>query len=252
MKKVATPDYGVADKLKYHVSALSTAAKEVALPLNITTHYPRERKRQPECFRGYMLFDPERCISCFQCSFVCPANAIWMKAAPSGRNYPTVDYGKCIYCHFCVDSCPGGALNTTKIHDVAYRTMEEMLTLTEEMIEPPEIIREDKVVVDYVIDKKDLALRRTNEVDRLIPAEVCRAQGVPMVSQCIDRGSCIACKVCEKICESGAISSSKGQESLVLKEPSNAVKMTIDSQKCTGCGLCVKECSMQILRLVRK
>jgi formate hydrogenlyase subunit 6/NADH:ubiquinone oxidoreductase subunit I len=244
MKKVATPDYSVADKLKYHVSALSTAAKEVALPLNITTHYPRERKRQPDCFRGYMLFDPEQCISCFQCSFVCPANAIWMKEAPSRRYYPTVDYGKCIYCHFCVDTCPGGALNSTKIHDVAYRTMDEMLTLTEEMVEPPEIIREDKIVVDYVIDKTDLSLRRTKEVDRLIP-DLCRPQGVPMASQCIDRGSCIACKVCEKICESGAISSIRDPASMV-------VRMTIDSQKCTGCGLCVKECSMQILRLVRK
>ncbi len=244
MKKVGTPEYDLPDKLKYHVSALSTAAKEMALPLNITTHYPRERKRQPECFRGYMLFDPERCISCFQCSFVCPANAIWMKEAPSGRYYPTVDYGKCIFCHFCVDSCPGGALRTTKIHDVAYKTMDEMFTSTEEMVEPPEIIREDKVVVDYVIDKKDLSLKRTKEIDELI-VEIEPSQGVPMVSVCLDRGSCLACKVCYRICESGAVSS-------VVEEATMTVKMGIDAEKCTGCGLCVKECSMQILRLVRK
>jgi ferredoxin len=68
---------------------------------------------------------------------------------------------------------------------------------------------------------------------------------IPMVSQCIDRGSCIACKVCVKVCESGAISSLKDEEKLI-------VKMEIDPEKCTGCGLCVKECSMQILRLVRR
>ncbi len=244
MKKVGTPEYDLSDKLKYHVSALSTAAKEMALPLNITTHYPRERKRQPDCFRGYMLFDPERCISCFQCSFVCPANAIWMKDAPSGRYYPTVDYGKCIFCHFCIDSCPGGALKTTKIHDVAYKTMDEMFTSTEEMIEPPEIIREDVGVVDYVIDKEDLSLKRTKEKDALI-VDVEPSQGVPMVSVCVDRGSCLACKVCDRICESGAVSS-------VVEEATMTVKMAIDAEKCTGCGLCVKECSMQILRLVRK
>jgi len=244
MKKVATLDYTVADKLKTHVAALSTAAKEVVLPLNITTHYPRERKRQPACFRGFMLFDPERCISCFQCSFVCPANAIWMNEAPSGRYYPTVDHGKCIYCHFCVDTCPGGALRTTKIHDIAFRTMDDMVVMTEDMVEPPAIIREDKVVVDYVIDKEDLTLKRTKEVDELI-VEITPSEGVPMVSVCVDRGSCIACKVCTKVCESGAATSVKDEEKRI-------VKMEIDPEKCTGCGLCVKECSMQILRLVRR
>ena len=244
MKKVGTPDYSVSDKLKTHVSALSTAAKEMVLPLNVTTHYPRERKRQPACFRGYMLFDPERCISCFQCSFICPANAIWLKEAPSGRYYPTVDYGKCIFCHFCLDSCPGGALRTTKIHDVAYKTMDEMVTFTEQMVEPPEIVREDKVVVDYEIDQEDLSLKRTKEVDELI-VEVEPTQGVPMVSVCVDRGSCLACKICNNVCESGAVSA-------VVDEAHGVVKMGIDAEKCTGCGLCVKECTMQILRLVRK
>lgn len=244
MKKVGTPEYNLQDKLKYHLAALSTAAKEVVLPLNITTHYPRERRRWPDCFRGYILFDPERCISCFQCSFICPANAIWMKEAPSRRYYPTLDYGKCIFCHFCVDSCPGGALKPTKIHDVAYRTMEEMLTLTEQMVEPPEIIREDEVFVDYIIDTEDLSLKRTKGRDQLI-VEVPPSKGVPMVSQCVDRASCIACKVCEKVCESGAVSSVKDEEKLI-------VRMAIDTEKCTGCGLCVKECSMHILRLVRK
>ncbi len=244
MKKVGTPNYTVSDKLKTHAAALGTAAKEMILPLNITTHYPRERKRQPACFRGIMLFDPEQCISCFQCSFVCPANAIWMKEAPSGRYYPTLDHGKCIYCHFCVDTCPGSALRTTKIHDVAFKTMEEMFTTTEEMVEPPKIIREDETVVDYVIDKEDLSLKRTKEVDELI-VDVPESKGVPMVSVCVDRGSCIACKICDQICESGAVSSVKDEATMT-------VKMSIDAEKCTGCGLCVKECSMQILRLVRK
>jgi len=167
-----------------------------------------------------------------------------MNEAPSGRYYPTVDHGKCIYCHFCVDTCPGGALRTTKIHDIAFRTMDDMVVMTEDMVEPPAIIREDKVVVDYVIDKEDLTLKRTKEVDELI-VEVAPSEGVPMVSVCVDRGSCIACKVCTKVCESGAATSVKDEEKRI-------VKMEIDPEKCTGCGLCVKECSMQILRLVRR
>ena len=122
--------------------------------------------------------------------------------------------------------------------------MDEMFTSTEELVEPPEIIREDEVVVDYVIDQKDLSLKRTKEKDKLI-VDVEPSQGVPMVSVCVDRGSCLACKVCDKVCESGAVSS-------VVEEATLTVKMAIDAEKCTGCGLCVKECSMQILRLVRK
>jgi len=167
-----------------------------------------------------------------------------MKEAKSGRYYPTLDYGKCIFCHFCVDSCPGGALRTTKIHDVSYTNMDEMFTDTEEMIEPPEIIREDEGYVEYEIDRDDLTLKRTKGQDNLI-VDVAPSQGVPMVSVCVDRGSCIACKVCEKVCESGAVSSS-------LDEAKMVIRMAIDSEVCTGCGLCVKECSMQILRLVRK
>jgi len=66
---------------------------------------------------------------------------------------------------------------------------------------------------------------------------------IPMVSQCIDRASCIGCRVCEQVCEHNAISS-------VVER--NVLRMKIDTERCTGCGLCVKECSMQILRLVRK
>jgi len=244
MKKIATPEYDIKEKLKCHATALATAAKEVVAPLSITTQYPRERRKWPDCFRGYILFDPERCISCFECSFVCPANAIWMKKAKSGRYYPTLDYGKCIFCHFCVDSCPGGALRTTKIHDVSYTNMDEMFTDTEEMIAPPAIIREDEGYVEYEIDRDDLTLKRTKGQDNLI-VDVAPSQGVPMVSMCVDSGSCIACKICEKVCESSAVS-------WALDDVKDVIRMAIDSDTCTGCGLCVKECSMQILRLVRE
>ena len=242
MKKVAVPEYRVGEKVKLHARAIGTAMVESVYPKTVTTQYPRERKKMPDNFRGYILFEVDKCISCFQCAFVCPANAVRAKEAPNGRYYPTIDYAKCIFCHFCIDSCSGGALKTTKIHDVAYKDMDEMLTLTEEMIEPPEIIREDKKSVEYLIDEKDLHLKRVREVDTLFVA-VTPPVEIPMVSQCIDRANCIGCRVCEEMCESGAISSSA---------ENGMLRMKIDTDKCTGCGLCVKECSMQILKLERK
>lgn len=243
MKKVTVPEQSLGEKVKRHAAAVGVAMKESVYPLTATVQYPKERKKMPDNFRGYLLFDPEKCINCWECAFICPANAIRMKEAPNKKYYPTVDYGKCIFCHFCIDSCTDGALRTTKIHDVAYKDMDEMLTLTEEMIEPPEIIREDKTLVEYQIDDKDLQLKRRREVDTLFVDEVPPSAEIPMVSQCIDRASCIGCLVCEHVCERGAISSSIANGVMRLK---------IDIDTCTGCGLCVKECSMQILKLVRK
>ncbi len=242
MKKVMVPDQSTGEKVIRHAAAIGVTMKESVYPLTATVFYPKERKKMPDNLRGYLMFDLDKCISCWQCAFICPANAIRMKEAPNNRYYPTVDYGKCIFCHFCIDSCSGGALMSTKIHDVAYKDMDEMVTLTEEMIEPPEIIREDKKTVEYVIDKKDLHLKRRKEVDTLLVENIPPVE-IPMVSQCVDRGSCLACRVCERVCESGAVSSST---------ENGIIRMKIDTEKCTGCGLCVKECSMQILRLVRK
>jgi len=240
MKKVVGPEYNLGDKIKTNVYAVGVAMQESVYPHTATVFYPRERKKMPDNFRGFILFDPDKCISCFNCSFVCPANAIRMKEAPNKRYYPTVDYGRCIFCHFCIDSCSGGALKATKIHDVAYKDMDAMFTPTEEMIELPEIIREDKKYVEYEIKEDDLHLKRTKGEDYLF-VEVPPPKEIPMVSTCIDPDSCIGCRVCAEVCEHGAISASV--------EDGGTLRMKIDTDECTGCGLCVKECSMQILML---
>ena len=244
VKKIIPPEYTLGEKVKRHASAVAVSMKESVYPLTATTFYPREKRKMPDCFRGYILFEVEECISCFNCSFVCPANAIMGKEAPNGRYFPSVDYAKCIFCHFCVDSCSTGALKPTKIHDVAYKDLDEMFTPTEEMIELPEIIREDKRYVEYAIEEDDLHLIRVRGRDILF-VEIPPPKEIPMLSVCIEPENCLVCKICEQTCEHGAISS-------VVDEERRIVRMVIDHEKCKGCGLCVKECSMQILRLIRK
>ncbi len=244
MKKISSPEYNLQEKIRRNIYALITGAKEIIKPGTITTQYPREKRRMPDNFRGYIIFDMKNCVNCFQCSFVCPANAIYMKEAPDMKYYPIIDYAKCIFCHFCVDSCLGGALKPTKIHDVAYKDLDEMITLTEEMIEPPDVLREDSFSVDYVIKNGDLFLEKKGERDSLL-VEVAPPKKIPMVCQCVDPESCLGDASCANICESGAISFFKDEEQLI-------VRVKIDVEKCTGCGLCVKECPMQVLKLVRR
>jgi|Deesub1362A_J573_1020465.scaffolds.fasta_scaffold00076_108 NADH-quinone oxidoreductase subunit I len=241
MIRIKAPKPDLIGNIKLHIDALLTGVKEAVLPSTMTIHYPRERRKLPDNFRGYILFVPENCISCFQCSFVCPANAITMKKADNERNYPTIDYAKCIFCHFCVDTCPGNALQPTKIHDVAYKDMEEMLTQTEEMVKSPEIQREDTITVEYVIEDVDLLFRRIAEKDELV-VKTPPHEKVREISSCIEPESCLACAICVGVCPNEAISIESSDVEKVIK---------IDSNNCTGCGLCVKECPVQILRLTR-
>jgi NADH-quinone oxidoreductase subunit I len=165
-----------------------------------------------------------------------------MKLAANNRYYPTIDYTKCIFCHFCVDSCPGAALRPTKVHDVVYKNMNEMITSTEEMVKPPKIVREDGYTVEYVIDGVKLILRRIKEKDNLIP-EFKPHEKVKEYSACVMPESCLACGICVSSCPSEAIN-------LSVKEKEKELK--IDKERCTGCGICVKECPVQILSLVRE
>ena len=149
--KIEKPGTGIWDQIKGHLSAIKTGIEEIFAPNRMTIEYPRERRKYPERFRGMIRFDPTKCISCFQCAFVCPANAIQFKLAPNGKYYPCVDYAKCIFCHFCVDACTKGAMQSSKYHDIAYRSLDEMFTPTEKLVEDPDIRTGDvEAVVEFV------------------------------------------------------------------------------------------------------
>ncbi|MHC1573706.1 MAG: 4Fe-4S binding protein [Candidatus Syntropharchaeales archaeon] len=240
MRRVSVPDYKPKDHLVQHVKAIKVALKEAISPGTATCSYPRERRLMPDCFRGYILFDPELCISCFSCAFICPANAVKMKDL-DGRYYPAIDYAKCIFCHFCIDSCPEGALRQTKIHDVAYKDLDRMLTLPEEMVEPPEILREDSATVEYLIED-DLRIKKKRKKDDLFP-DVPRPPRIELVSFLVNPENCLGCRICEEVCPQGAISSD-------IED--GKMKLRLDEDKCTGCGLCVRECRMDVLRLGRR
>jgi len=163
--KVEIPSMKIIDQIKGHLSAIKTGLEEVFRPNRMTIQYPRERRKYPDNFRGLIRFDPTKCISCFQCAFICPANAIQFKLAPNGKYYPCVDYAKCIFCHFCVDACPKGAMQPSKYHDVAYRSLEEMLTPTELMIEKPDMkVGDVEAVVEFVEEDGKVKIKRRHTI----------------------------------------------------------------------------------------
>lgn len=126
------------ESLGRHVKAIATGLKYLLFPNRITVYYPEEYIELPDGYRGLIKYYPDRCIQCGLCAMICPAAAMKMyrtKADKKGR--PGVNYQRCIFCGFCVDICPQNALEMTKVHDVAYERLEEMILLPEKFAEEP-------------------------------------------------------------------------------------------------------------------
>ncbi|MBI3186041.1 MAG: 4Fe-4S binding protein [Myxococcales bacterium] len=94
-----------------------------------TIQYPEEKVPYPPGYRGLHRLVPRtdgqpRCVACYMCATVCPAQCIYIEAgeyAPSNpsaesrviEKYPTafvIDELRCIVCGFCVEACPKDAI----------------------------------------------------------------------------------------------------------------------------------------------
>lgn len=81
-----------------------------------------------------------RCVACFMCQTVCPAQCIEIEAeeAPNGEKVPVrfeIDMLRCIYCGFCEEACPKDAIMlTTKYYQVA-RTRAEKIYDKEKLLQ---------------------------------------------------------------------------------------------------------------------
>ncbi|MCQ4153649.1 MAG: 4Fe-4S binding protein [Archaeoglobales archaeon] len=223
------------DLLRMHLDVIREAFKQAVAPDRVTVEYPRERKKYPANFRGIIVFDKDKCISCFRCAHICPANAIQMTFYE--KAWPGIDYTKCIFCHFCVDSCPTGALRSTKIHDIAFATMGEMKLNAVQMLKAPELTREDSFTVEYVVDSQGWRLEKKAEIDELALEQFIIPEK-RRVSVCVDPESCLGCRLCVELCPNDAISVDR-----------KANKLNILPEKCTGCGICVRNCPMKVLEL---
>jgi NADH-quinone oxidoreductase subunit I len=94
-----------------------------------TVQYPEEKPIYPEGYRGLHRLVPRedgrpRCVACYMCATICPAQCIYIEAGeyesddPTAESrviekYPTqfvIDELRCIVCGLCVDACPKDAI----------------------------------------------------------------------------------------------------------------------------------------------
>ncbi len=100
----------------------------------ITVQYPKEKLSIPAGYRGRLVNDVPRCISCDLCAQNCPPNCItveWETGEDKKRILTgyTIDMTICLYCGLCTEACPtecltmdgGYEYSSAKKEDLAFR-----------------------------------------------------------------------------------------------------------------------------------
>ncbi|MBL0691710.1 MAG: NADH-quinone oxidoreductase subunit I [SAR324 cluster bacterium] len=102
--------------------------------MTVTINYPEVKRPIAKRWRGrHRLTRHEngfiKCVACFLCEEICPANCIHIKSAEmpfdkSVEKYPSVfdiDELRCIFCGLCVEACPKDAIRMdTEIVSLAF------------------------------------------------------------------------------------------------------------------------------------
>jgi formate hydrogenlyase subunit 6/NADH:ubiquinone oxidoreductase subunit I len=93
-----------------------------------TVSYPWPHKHEctSDQYRGVIINDPERCVGCGQCAYVCPSDAIEVKR--SGDTYSwSYDPGKCAFCGRCIERCKPHSLSMESKLPPLYSTQNELV-----------------------------------------------------------------------------------------------------------------------------
>lgn len=123
--------------------AFASTIKHVWAPRD-TVCYPEVKPDLPERWRGRIVLtrDPdgdERCVACYLCSSVCPANAITIQGAEreDERRYAKtfeLDFSRCIFCGMCEEACPTLSIQCTTDFEMGKYSRDKLLYEKEDLL----------------------------------------------------------------------------------------------------------------------
>ena len=89
----------------------------------VTMQYPTQKQPMAEKYRGLVDLVPEKCISCYQCSKICPTACLQIthKEVDKKKALETFKYNMelCCFCGLCQQACPTGAIIMNKIYEIS-------------------------------------------------------------------------------------------------------------------------------------
>ncbi len=141
--------------VRRHVEAIRAGFKHLLYP-PITLPYPDVAEERPPGYRGFIVYDPSKCLGCGLCAQICPSRAIKMRVLEARKRRPGYNLARCIFCGFCVDICPAEALSESTIHDQVFEGVAGMDLDPEEWGRVSRELKEAKPrrLVRAVIDEK--------------------------------------------------------------------------------------------------
>ncbi len=161
---------GLFDGAKSNIHVIILGLKYFVNPKRMTLMYPKEYPLLDEGYRGFIILEKKKCISCAACARICPSAAMKMIRVEEQdprhpdkkrvKQYPIINYQRCIFCGYCVDVCPTEALYHVNYHDIVYDNLADMFWDLETFQREPEYPTASEGIPVKIVVHEELGLMK--------------------------------------------------------------------------------------------
>jgi Ni,Fe-hydrogenase III small subunit/formate hydrogenlyase subunit 6/NADH:ubiquinone oxidoreductase subunit I len=156
----------------------------------VTIRYPETPALLSEHFRGAPRFDFREWRDARPAAEACPTGAIAIQESGDTRHV-TVDYGLCIYCGQCAEADPNGAVEMTRLFELAALDRRDLVITAEYAVNPEGIQQELKRLHHGYWPVEETS----EKIERKVRDRIRRVLGRSLAIREVDAGSCNGCEV---------------------------------------------------------